>query len=532
MTKQSGQVAILVLIIFTFLFLLFAMVINVGMTVHHKINLQNAADMAAYAGAAEQARILTTIGWKNFELRKNLKEMIYFLWVQHSAFNPGFPKNQNEAVGALPRNWIPAVCLEDHFNRKAGSKDFGHTGYEAVCRNIKIPPLIQPAFLWGPIGAWQSIVFQDLSLQREEQCLKYNDYNKAHAREDVKIYTDNSQAIYKQISDLALALNKEAQDTEMQVYNHQDFETRIPIEWLTHMMDQSGLTLSVPPLPKDIGVIARLTALKNLSQPNRMGNFRFVPVHPQGTMSDPMNGPYIKLAPMEKNFVFPHINFDYRSSGNQSTCQMQYNFEHMPAFKIGVRKIKDHNTYYAVRLASEPWLPFLPGALKPKLEAYAAAKPFGGRIGPQQEDPLLAQIPPGQFGIPNISLYPGDVYGMRDKKTLYDLSNWMFGGRVTTDTILATKKHGREGLRAPNQFEERQYTFNLIDDPRIRDSRLSDHPQYLSSVSSTYDFVQSNLNALQSGWDHRNGYSVKFVSIQDILKYDNPPVISEPSILH
>src|SRR3989338_5215828 len=83
--SDKGQVAILVTVIFTFLFFLFAMVINVGMVIHHKINIQNAADMAAFSGAAEQARILTTIGWKNFELKKNLKELVFFLWVNHSA---------------------------------------------------------------------------------------------------------------------------------------------------------------------------------------------------------------------------------------------------------------------------------------------------------------------------------------------------------------------------------------------------------------------------------------------------------------
>src|SRR3989338_3901367 len=83
--SHDGQVAVLVIILFSFLFLLSAMVINIGMVIHHKINLQNAADMAAYAGAAEQARILTTIGWKNYELRKNLKELVFFLWVNHSA---------------------------------------------------------------------------------------------------------------------------------------------------------------------------------------------------------------------------------------------------------------------------------------------------------------------------------------------------------------------------------------------------------------------------------------------------------------
>ena len=56
--NQRGQVAIFIALISTLLFMLFGMTINFAMLVHEKINLQNAADMAAYAGAAPQARPL------------------------------------------------------------------------------------------------------------------------------------------------------------------------------------------------------------------------------------------------------------------------------------------------------------------------------------------------------------------------------------------------------------------------------------------------------------------------------------------
>ena len=43
------------------LFTLFAFVVNLGMLVSAKIALQNAADLAAIAGAATQARQMTAI---------------------------------------------------------------------------------------------------------------------------------------------------------------------------------------------------------------------------------------------------------------------------------------------------------------------------------------------------------------------------------------------------------------------------------------------------------------------------------------
>lgn len=45
--NQKGQVAIFVALIFQVLFVFFAVLINVGLLVHHKINLQHSTDLAA-----------------------------------------------------------------------------------------------------------------------------------------------------------------------------------------------------------------------------------------------------------------------------------------------------------------------------------------------------------------------------------------------------------------------------------------------------------------------------------------------------
>src|SRR5262245_57488355 len=54
--NEDGQASLMIgMMILTFV-LFFAFVINTGMLVNAKINLQNAADLAAYAGASVQAR--------------------------------------------------------------------------------------------------------------------------------------------------------------------------------------------------------------------------------------------------------------------------------------------------------------------------------------------------------------------------------------------------------------------------------------------------------------------------------------------
>ena len=71
--NRKGQVAIFVALIFQILFLFFAMVINVGLLVHHKINLQNAVDLAAYYGAMKQAEGMNAIAHSNYQIRQSWK---------------------------------------------------------------------------------------------------------------------------------------------------------------------------------------------------------------------------------------------------------------------------------------------------------------------------------------------------------------------------------------------------------------------------------------------------------------------------
>ena len=76
--NERGQAAIFMALFFSTMILLFAFTTNVGMLVHAKINLQNAADAAAYAGAAVQARQLTAAAYLNWEMRRALKEFLFY----------------------------------------------------------------------------------------------------------------------------------------------------------------------------------------------------------------------------------------------------------------------------------------------------------------------------------------------------------------------------------------------------------------------------------------------------------------------
>src|ERR1700679_2559585 len=99
MNGQRGQASILIAIIFQVLFIFFAMVVNVGLLVHDKINLQNSTDIAAYYGAMKQAEVLNAMAQTNYQIRQAYKLLNWRLWVLADA---GRNSVLNQTQPALP----------------------------------------------------------------------------------------------------------------------------------------------------------------------------------------------------------------------------------------------------------------------------------------------------------------------------------------------------------------------------------------------------------------------------------------------
>jgi hypothetical protein len=79
--SQKGQLSIFLGTLLLTVMSLLAFVINVGLFVKAKINLQNAVDAAAWSGAAVQARQLTNMSYLNWELRNTYKEWMFKYYV-------------------------------------------------------------------------------------------------------------------------------------------------------------------------------------------------------------------------------------------------------------------------------------------------------------------------------------------------------------------------------------------------------------------------------------------------------------------
>ncbi|MBL7664763.1 MAG: Tad domain-containing protein [Bacteriovoracaceae bacterium] len=79
--KEQGQLTIFFAVSLMMFLSLVAFVINIGLYVKAKINLQNAVDAAAWSGAAVQARQLSNIAYLNWEMRNTYKEWMFKYWV-------------------------------------------------------------------------------------------------------------------------------------------------------------------------------------------------------------------------------------------------------------------------------------------------------------------------------------------------------------------------------------------------------------------------------------------------------------------
>ncbi|MEI8347822.1 MAG: Tad domain-containing protein, partial [Pseudomonadota bacterium] len=149
---QKGQLSVFLGISLLVVITLLAFVINVGLFVKAKINLQNAVDAAAWSGAAVQAKQLTTLAYLNWEMRNIYKEWMFKYYVLgqfslsktrlsagYSLSNQGggmnfmmdsfWPAGSQYANSGTDKVNIPSVCL--HFGNDVSAKN--------ICEIYNVP---------------------------------------------------------------------------------------------------------------------------------------------------------------------------------------------------------------------------------------------------------------------------------------------------------------------------------------------------------------------------------------------------------
>ncbi len=439
---QDGQISIFFSASLVVLITIVAFVINIGLFVKAKINLQNATDAAAFSGAAVQARQLTTIAHLNWEMRNIYKEWMFKYYVvgnlnvkdiedPSSASNDTISFRLRPTTDVLnnityndPYNF-PSVCIH-----LAGSQT-------NLCKRYSVPGL--PEFgssnLPGAEEASRAFI-NSLIGTKVLDCVDQTRLNmlvnltwaynvKTISDETIvdqgpQILADRQGAwpraveLAMRIRNLEYAVNRRAESggvcatkagagnitcgKEIQEIGTQKMAGNERIikaffsgyrnlgNDIENEMKESFTLTEIPPQESDLGGI-------------RSASYLLIP-QDQATSYKKQ---YLDLHLQLVNYATFYNAFVPRSTSSASgpggapisgACDVSKVAMPVPGYPMGYYKNPDVLTYYAVRGESEFVGMFNPfGDGRVKLTAYSAAKPFGGRIGPM----LFFQPPNAEF---------------------------------------------------------------------------------------------------------------------------------------
>lgn len=388
---QRGQASIMMGIMTMTFVLFFAFVVNTGMLVNAKINLQNAADLAAYAGAAVQARTLNEISFLNYEMRRQYKKFLFRYYVLGNMAQKSFPRAAG-GTGKSEMKWspdstidykVPVVCVT--FNQE-----------DNYCQRHVLPAISIPNST--PFDSINSALIENLKAIdniRNQHCRLIGKQN----LELLHLWLWNTDPNFAALSE---------------VYRHD--------EKLKNMIDVlKGLGSGIGLVPRELLLwrriktleayvnspagenltLEKIQALQNQKIPEpqfserkiqaflsafyTLGNHTF----PSGSiqMDELLPESILKLKDTRIRFDAYALDYDTNgTSGNPSDCKPKVILDGVRSpLPVGVSKDPSVMTYYAVRLKAKARLMFSPfGDLE--LKAYAAAQPFGSRIGPDEPE--------------------------------------------------------------------------------------------------------------------------------------------------
>jgi hypothetical protein len=420
--SQQGQISIFFSASLVVFISVIAFVINVGLFVKAKINLQNATDASAFAGAAVQARQLTKIGYLNWEMRNIYKEWMYKYYVVGSLNVPmvettgsgnacGGGKTcmdfrlaaDNDAlsgrVTADPYNF-PAVCI--HI---AGSKT-------NICKRYAVPGLPEFGGYNIPGTEEASRSFVDVLIgEKVNNCVERSKINMLVAT--TWAFNVLSNDIGDTLTGRGPAILSDRQGAWPRA-----IELAMRIRNLEKVMNRAAIDK-----PVCIGGIGECTAIDQFSQENFLGNERIVKAFysgyrnlgnesdnemknsftlqelpPTKTEPPPESSNSSLLIPARERYAKQFVDLKLmmvnyatfyaalipRSEKDKSgACDISKVALPVPGYPLGFYKNPDVMTYYAVKGEAEFTGMFNPFAADTiKLTAYAAAKPAGGRVGP------------------------------------------------------------------------------------------------------------------------------------------------------
>lgn len=441
--RNRGQLTIFMGISMILVMGMLAFIVNVGLFVKAKINLQNAVDAAAFSGAATQARQLTNIAYANWEIRNTYKEWMfkYYILGQIGLFPTNFSNLNGKTPSMNFRLNVPGGL---GFNAASAQGNIAVDAYNvpSVCIHNNTSKNICPLYMvpglprFKPIGVAgiteiQEAIVNKLVTEKATDCSSRSNINYLAA-----IAWTYGSGIHDIPGAPLIAANRpgawpQALELAMRVRNLEMIVNRPPIANGISMSDIDNLANS----NNDIALNERpykafMSAFRNLSggkykdkclesqgqncNDELVTNFKLYEIPPEpfsadaksvsgflipdgGRFSYPVLGGgsalqkyYLDLQIMPVNYAlmystFTSTKYTYENVDAEASCGISKTAIPVPGYILGFTKNPQVLTYYAVKGESKFIGLFYPftknGGIT--LTAYSAAKPFGGRIGPR-----------------------------------------------------------------------------------------------------------------------------------------------------
>lgn len=562
--NEKGQVSIFLGIILLVVISFIAFVINVGLFVKAKINLQNAVDAAAYSGAAVQARQLTSLGHLNWELRNTYKEWMFKYYVlgqvgldaidniDGNEPPPDGYKLNNQGMNFRLRQFkgnrkqyynkdifdlynLPSTCIHYGSNNN-------------ICEIVSIPGLPRFNTVGLPsISEQHESLLNSIVATKAEDCSSRSNINQgaamlwAYGTENNNLFDDVPQiaadrtGAWVQAIEISMRMrNLERIMNEPPVTNFICTDPQSAPGRCTRSINElSGSGNSYPFHERTVK--AFYSAYRNLSggasKDNRDGNpsggtidfgsrfrMRELPPTPFQAGETSLSGFLIPTGnpALEKHYVdiqlypvnlvtfyttFVSGSGSFRNSGTKSEadCGGTKTALPVPGYIMGFSKNPELLTYYAVEGESDftgLFYPFLNDQQGITLKTYAAAKPFGGRIGP------------ALFKVQN-----GQTLVARDDPSLKLSSNYTSAINVSDIPPGGIKA----GYPIPT---DQDFWVNNSSNVEVGGTPTTSGQVYFAIPNLIYDFDDySELNALRIDADN---IQVLRRAINDSAAYQNP----------
>lgn len=417
-SNQAGQVSLFLGITLAVVMALVAFIINVGMFVKAKINLQNAVDAAAWAGAATQARQLTNMAYLNWEMRNTYKEWMFKYYVlgtlgvdalqgppnprTNFRLQPFYTSGSQFDPNVYDRFNVPSICI--HYGSPHN-----------ICGTAMVPGLPRFNSVGLPsISEYHETLINAIVREKASDCSSRTKINfgaamawalgtgNANLFPEVPQIAGHRTGAWVESTELALRMrNLEMIANTPPVAEGvcvSGGECAVNVEQLAnsplHERTSKAFWSAFRNLSGGDDEFAKTFVLKELpptplvASPASLSGFLI----PDGGA---LTKHYVDLQAYPLNLVTFYTTFVsdsgiFKNSGtntvrDEARCAGSKTALPIPGYIMGLVKNPEVMTYYAVKGEAKYVGLFFPFASKSgiKLTAYAAAKPFGGKIGPR-----------------------------------------------------------------------------------------------------------------------------------------------------